>query len=334
MSSTQIVEQVSAAVVVEPAKKNKVRKNKPHPLKGVLIDADLQEEIIVSNVVGEVVAEMVSCIANIPVVVAEVAVVVAPITPAEEDSDDDDDDEETTLIEINKLKEKLKKQKEDKRKAEAATEWIKTEEKYANIIKKNIVPYKVLLLERIQERKADTIDDMRILTERYNEQMEELKMRAEKRQTEYDCLKALDNDETFDCIQTDTRGLKVDCWCYALNEYNQLEAQAVAPVVPVVKAVAKKAVKASSSSSAEPTDKSKAITERKEQWKFIPEGTKLQMTYNKSGLIYTKTGETLVGDADGKVYKSMNDAIKKYKEEIGDNKSFGSAWSLFKVYDK
>ena len=98
--------------------------------------------------------------------------------------------------------------------------------------------------------------------------------------------------------------------------------------------VIKKAVKASSSSSAEPTNRSKLIAERKEQWKVIPQGTKLQMTYNKSGLIYTKIGETLVSDADGKVYNSMNDAIKKYIEDRGDNKTFGSAWKLFKVYDE
>jgi len=108
------------------------------------------------------------------------------------------------------------------------------------------------------------------------------------------------------------------------------------------KPVAKKAVKkpvakkdddvSSLSSSEKSTEKSKAIAQRKDQWKSIPEGTKLEMTYNKSGRIYTKKGDGLVG-ADGKEYKSMNDAIRKYKLEINDQKSFGSAWSLFRVYE-
>jgi hypothetical protein len=102
----------------------------------------------------------------------------------------------------------------------------------------------------------------------------------------------------------------------------------------VKKPVAKKDDDVSSLSSSEKsTEKSKAIAQRKEQWKFIPEGTKLEMTYNKSGRIYIKKGDGLVGE-DGKEYKSMNDAIRKYKLEIGDEKSFGSAWSLFRVYEK
>lgn len=76
--------------------------------------------------------------------------------------------------------------------------------------------------------------------------------------------------------------------------------------------------------------KSKQYAERKDQWKQIPEGTKLVMTYNKSGRIYTKKGDGLIGE-DETEYKSMNDAIRQYKKEIGDLKSFGSAWNLFKV---
>lgn len=76
--------------------------------------------------------------------------------------------------------------------------------------------------------------------------------------------------------------------------------------------------------------KSKQYAERKDQWKQIPEGTKLVMTYNKSGRIYTKKGDGLIGE-NGIEYRSMNDAIRQYKKEIGDLKSFGSAWNLFKV---
>jgi hypothetical protein len=101
----------------------------------------------------------------------------------------------------------------------------------------------------------------------------------------------------------------------------------------VKKPVAKKDDDVSSLSSSEKTTaKSQAIAQRKDQWKSIKEGTKFEMTYNKSGRIYTKKGDGLVG-ADGKEYKSMNDAIRKYKLEINDQKSFGSAWSLFRIIE-
>jgi hypothetical protein len=266
MSSTQIVEQMSAVVI--PAKKPKVRKTiKPHPLKGALIDADLQEEIIVGDVVGEVIAEMVSYIVNIPVVVAEVVVV--PITPVR------DDDEETTMIEINKLKEKLKKQKEEKRRAETAMEWTKTEEKYIANIKTNIVPYKALLLEGIKQRKADIIDDMRIYTERFNEQMEKLKNSAENRQMEYDCLEALDNDEALDCILTDNQ-LKEECYGYAREEV--VTQVVVAPVI-------KKAVK---------EVKEGLTMKTTDRWAIIPVGTQFKAKQRDFIRYYKKTEANVV----------------------------------------
>jgi hypothetical protein len=101
----------------------------------------------------------------------------------------------------------------------------------------------------------------------------------------------------------------------------------------VNKPVAKKDDDVSSLSSSEKTtSKSQAIAQRQDQWKSIKEGTKFEMTYNKSGRIYTKKGDGLVG-ADGKEYKSLNDAIRKYKLEINDQKSFGSAWSLFRIIE-
>jgi hypothetical protein len=101
----------------------------------------------------------------------------------------------------------------------------------------------------------------------------------------------------------------------------------------VKKPVAKKDDDVSSLSSSEKTtSKSQAIAQRQDQWKSIKEGTKFEMTYNKSGRIYTKKGDGLVG-TDGKEYKSLNDAIRKYKLEINDQKSFGSAWSLFRIIE-
>ena len=319
MSSAQIVEQVSAVII--PAMKKKVRKTiKPQPLKGAFIDADLQEEIIqeeliISKVVGEVIAEMVSrVIDDIPVVVAEV--VVSPVASVSSVSDSDDDDEEKTMIEINKLKEKLKKQKEEKRRAETATEWTKTEEKYITNIKTNIVPYKALLLEGIKQRKADIIDDMRIYTERFNEQMEKLKNSAENRQMEYDCLEALDNDEAIECILTD-KNLKEECYGYAREE---LGIQVV--VAPVIK----KAVKASSSSSSK---KEKAKYDRVAHWASIPDNKELIIKYKEaSAVIIKRNGKP---EYMGVQYETINSAGKVFYASQGrKNKAF-NAWNDFKT---
>ena len=73
-----------------------------------------------------------------------------------------------------------------------------------------------------------------------------------------------------------------------------------------------------------------ASMRRKEEWDALPEGTQLELKFHKSGRIYTKQGNGLV-DADGIQYKSLNDAVRKYKASIGDTKQFGSAWSMFKI---
>ena len=79
-----------------------------------------------------------------------------------------------------------------------------------------------------------------------------------------------------------------------------------------------------------PKGRKGASMRRKEEWDALPEGTQFELKYNKSGRIYTKQGNGLV-DADGIQYKSLNDAVRKYKASIGDTKQFGSAWSMFKI---
>jgi len=124
---------------------------------------------------------------------------------------------------------------------------------------------------------------------------------------------------------------------YVLHLEEQTEAVAKQIKKPSVKKPSKTIKKDDDVSSVSSNDRSvlisKAMAERKEQWKNINEGTKFIMTYKNSGLIYTKIGNKLVGDEDGKEYNSLNDVIKKYKAEIGDSKSFSSAWSLFKIVE-
>ena len=73
-----------------------------------------------------------------------------------------------------------------------------------------------------------------------------------------------------------------------------------------------------------------ASMRRKEEWNALPDGTQLELTYNNSNRIYTKQGDGVVDD-DGIQYKSLNDAVRKYKASIGDTKGFGSAYSMFKI---
>ena len=73
-----------------------------------------------------------------------------------------------------------------------------------------------------------------------------------------------------------------------------------------------------------------ASMRRKEEWNALPDGTQLELTYNKSNRIYTKQGDGVV-DAEGNQYKSLNDAVRKYKASIGDTKQFGSAYTMFKI---
>jgi hypothetical protein len=46
-----IVEQQTVEQVLPVVEANKVRKNKPHPLKGASVDADLQEEVVVEKII-------------------------------------------------------------------------------------------------------------------------------------------------------------------------------------------------------------------------------------------------------------------------------------------
>jgi len=75
-----------------------------------------------------------------------------------------------------------------------------------------------------------------------------------------------------------------------------------------------------------------ASMRRKEEWDALPDGTQLELTYNKSNRIYTKQGDGVV-DAEGNQYKSLNDVVRKYKASIGDTKGFGSAYGMFKILE-
>jgi hypothetical protein len=75
-----------------------------------------------------------------------------------------------------------------------------------------------------------------------------------------------------------------------------------------------------------------ALMRRKEEWDALPDGTQVALTYNQANRIYTKQGDGLV-DSEGRQYKGLNDAVRKYKESIGDTKGFGSAYSMFKIIE-
>lgn len=148
----------------------------------------------------------------------------------------------------------------------------------------------------------------------------------EKAKGELEAIDGLQDDELSEMIMTDPNVIRETQYCHS-----KVKKSAVRKT-PAKKKVEKKEDDDSSLSSGEKSDKSKAYFQRKEQWNYIPQGTKLELIYNKSKRIYTKKGDGLV-DEEGKEYKSLNDAVKKYKLSIGDTKGFGSAWSLFKVVD-
>lgn len=219
--------------------------------------------------------------------------IVVPNAMEEEEDDVSDNDEEIAAL------------LEEQNKLNRQIQMLENAKK----IKKNIKDYRKTLMEN----RAEKIKKLGVM-------IDELQAEVTKITGEMEALKDLQDCELADTIVGNTE-LENEL---GLNR-------------PVKKKNAKKTktdddVSSLTSNDSKKERKSAAIKERKDQWNLIPEGTKLEMTYNKSGRIYTKVGNGLVG-ADGKQYKSMNDAIKKYKQEIGDEKQFGSAWSLFKVYD-
>lgn len=78
-------------------------------------------------------------------------------------------------------------------------------------------------------------------------------------------------------------------------------------------------------------ERSKKYKDRKDEWNSYPEGTKFLMTFRGTTLRFIKCGNVVVRVKDNKVYKSLNDAMKKYLIENNINYSFGSAWKYFKV---
>lgn len=169
----------------------------------------------------------------------------------------------------------------------------------ATKIKKNVLEYK----DKLITARIDKVKSLRM-------NMSDLMDKLKKAEMEIECLASLSTDELVTMMSG--------------NEDIMEE-------LGLTKTKTTKTKTKTDSDDDEPTAKSIAYHQRKDEWKSLPEGQEMVMTYNKSGRKYRKVGDTLVAEKDGVVYKSMNDAIKKYKLEIGDTKSFGSAWSLFKM---
>jgi hypothetical protein len=185
-------------------------------------------------------------------------------------------------------------------------------------LKKQLTEKAPEFLEKIIQRKKRSLKGAE---ERMKEAVEAWEKEIAEIEGDLETLEAIDLDED------DVMGFLADNYAEEVNVF-------LAVIYPETKTKTKTETKKATKKDDDDdeTDKSKAIKERKDQWSNIPEGTKMEMMYNKSGRIYTKTGNGLV-DADGNEYKSMNDAIRKYNQERGVLKSFGSAWNLFKVYD-
>jgi len=169
----------------------------------------------------------------------------------------------------------------------------------ATKIKKNVLEYK----DKLINARIDKVKSLRM-------NMDDLLIKLKKADMEIECLASLSTDELVTMMSG--------------NEEIMEE-------LGLTKTKTTKTKTKTDSDDDEPTAKSIAYHQRKDEWKSLPEGQEMVMTYNKSGRKYRKVGDTLVAEKDGVVYKSMNDAVKKYKLEIGDTKSFGSAWSLFKM---
>jgi hypothetical protein len=244
---------------------------------------------------------------NTPVVVEEVKQKVRKVKKPKEVKVEEEVVEKVEEV-VENFDAELEAQEKIIKEAQEKTEQIR--------LKKQLTEKGTEFLAKIADRKRRSLKNAE---ERMKEAMEAWEKEIAEIEGELETIEEVEEDKIMDFLADD----------YA-DEVNGF----LAEIYPETKKETKKATKKATKKDDDDdeTDKSKAIKERKDQWSNIPEGTKLEMMYNKSGRIYTKTGNGLV-DADGNEYKSMNDAIRKYNQERGVLKSFGSAWNLFKVYD-